>query len=159
MVAKSAIQTLKAEIAAYLYPQKCGVSIPGGAEMMSHLVQMYTEQNPQHVVVKLVAKNAFNSVSRRVFLEELNLQFPQLFPFFSQCYLHPVPLTTTLEGKPYSIVSKEGVQQGDPLGPFLFSLALQPILVKAREENPSVLYPSYLDDITLLGPISEVTVM
>ena len=70
LVAKSAIQTLKEEIAAYLAPHKYGVSIPGGAEMMYHLVQMYIEQNPQHVVVKLDAKNAFNteprSVSQRV---------------------------------------------------------------------------------------------
>ena len=91
LVAKSAIQTLKAEIAAYLAPHQYGVSIPGGAEMMSHLVQMYIEQNPQYVVVKLDAKNAFNTVSRGVFLEELNLYFPQLVPWslsvtYIQCH-------------------------------------------------------------------------
>ena len=74
LVAKSAIQTLKAEIAAYLAPHQYGVSIPGGADMMSHLVQMYIEQNPQHVVVKFDAKNSFNT-------EDLNLHFPQLVPF------------------------------------------------------------------------------
>ena len=68
-----------------------------------------------------------------------------------------MPLTTTLECKPYSIVSNEGVQQGDHLGPFLFSLALQPILVKARQKNDSVLSPFYLDDISILGPIGDVT--
>ena len=68
-----------------------------------------------------------------------------------------VPLTTTLDGKPYTIASKEGIQQEDPLGPFLFSLAIHPMLVQVRREFQSVLTPSYLDDITILGPISDVT--
>ena len=41
--------------------------------------------------------------------------------------------------------------------PFLFSLAIHPMLVQARLEFQSVLTPSYLDDITILGPISVVT--
>ena len=54
------------------------------------------------------------------------------------------------------ILSEEGVQQGDPLDPFLFSLALQPILISATAKHNTVLPPSYLDDDTMvLGPREE----
>ena len=118
LIAKLAIQSMKLEIAAYLAPHQYGVYVSGGAELMSHLVQMCLQQNPQHVAVKLDAKNAFNTVSCAVFLKELRQNFPQLVPFVSQCYRYSVPLTTMLDGKPYTIASKEDIQQGDPLAPF-----------------------------------------
>ena len=47
-----------------------------------------------------------------------------------------------------------GVQQGDPLGPFLFALALQPALKKAAEGGCVVL--AYLDDVHICGKPSDV---
>jgi len=47
-----------------------------------------------------------------------------------------------------------GVQQGDPLGPFLFALALQPALKKAAEKGAVVL--AYLDDVHICGKPSDV---
>ena len=47
-----------------------------------------------------------------------------------------------------------GVQQGDPLGPFMFALALQPALKKAAETGATVL--AYLDDVHICGKPSDV---
>ena len=66
-----------------------------------------------------------------------------------QCYAYESSL---LFGSQDIINSKEGVQQGDPLGPFLFSLAIND-LVKSCE-SPLNLW--YLDDGTLGGSVSEV---
>ena len=51
-----------------------------------------------------------------------------------------------------TIYSCCGVQQGDPLGPFGFALALHPIIEKVREKVPGLLINAwYLDDGTLCG--------
>ena len=50
-------------------------------------------------------------------------------------------------------MSQEGAQQGDPLGPLLFCLALHPLLLSLQSE----LIIGYIDDITVGGPKSVVT--
>ena len=88
----------------------------------------------------------------------------RLFPIFRSCShlfqsaikVQPSLLTTRIDQSTCYITSAEGVQQGDPLGPFLFSLALHPVLMKANRCNESTLTPAYLDDIIVLGPKCEV---
>ena len=58
-----------------------------------------------------------------------------------------------------TISSESGVQQGDPIGPLLFALALQPILQElfdGRSEKGLELVFSYLDDMILAGEQGEV---
>ena len=65
-----------------------------------------------------------------------------LYAFLWQVYRHPSNLYFNTD----IILSHNGVQQGDPLGPLLFSLTLHPIISKLK----SNLHLFYLDDGILL---------
>ena len=102
------------------------------------------------VLFKVDMKNAFNLVSRQSILEECTTFYPELLPWVSYCYgSHPLlwhPL-----GK---ITSECGVQQGDPQGPLLFSLALHKLVssIDADDECFGLLLQAwYIDDGVLAG--------
>jgi len=76
-------------------------------------------------------------------LNEVKDQLPELYPFLYQCYRDD----STLLYNETEILSSSGVQQGDPLGPALFSLILQPIILSLC----SKLNCWYLDDRILGG--------
>ena len=50
--------------------------------MLTHLVQLCLYQHPDWIALKLDAKNAFNTISRKSILSEVASHFPELFPFF-----------------------------------------------------------------------------
>ncbi|GJZ11706.1 ankyrin repeat-containing protein ITN1-like protein [Tanacetum coccineum] len=51
----------------------------------------------------------------------------------------------------HTLWSCQGVQQGDPLGPLLFSLDLHPLICKIRDSFSLCLHAWYLDDGTIVG--------
>ena len=44
------------------------------------------------------------------------------------------------------------MRQGDPCGPLVFALTIQPVLQSLQDNHPSVRVVAYLDDIVLQGP-------
>ena len=66
---------------------------------------------------------------------------PELLPYCHSAYANP----SVLYYGQYSIMSQEGPQQGDPLGPLLFCNTIHPQL----ESLGSVLRLGYMDDVTL----------
>ena len=92
-------------------------------------------------------KNAFNLVDRGVLLEEARLRCPSIAPWVEFCYARPARLYYD-----DSILwSCQGVQQGDPLGPLLFALALHPLILSINKICELTLQAWYLDDGTIIG--------
>eukprot|EP00731_Ephydatia_muelleri_P021902 Em0014g493a len=143
---------LKEKAASFFEPSQFGVACPNGAEKVIHGLRACIDKHwfdDDFGVLKIDMKNAFNLVSRQALLSECAKHFPELFPWVSWCYgQHPL-LWHSLG----CLTSESGVQQGDPLGPLLFSLVLN-ILVKAISTTCSNLlnHAWYMDDGVLAGP-------
>ncbi|GKD89364.1 putative reverse transcriptase domain-containing protein [Tanacetum coccineum] len=92
-------------------------------------------------------KNSFNLVDREVMLCEVHLRFPAISRWVEFCYSNP----TRLYCREHTLWSCQGVQQGDPFGPLLFSLVLHPLICKIRDSFSIYLHAWYLDDGTIVG--------
>ena len=127
----------------------------GGSEMLVHHVQRLLEENPEFGVLKTDISNAFNCVSRKHLLQEVAAHFSELYGHVKQMYGQSSPLLYFNGHSTCIIESQEGVQQGDPLGPALFSLAIHPIICKAQEKSTTTTVLAYLDDIFVVGPSDQ----
>ena len=91
--------------------------------------------------VKVDFRNAFNTVRRDSILEAVAKYLPELLPYATSTLSGP----SDLHFGSFTLQSEEGAQQGDPLGPLYFCLAIIELLKAMKSE----LVLAYLDDITL----------
>ena len=82
-------------------------------------------------------------------LKSVAAHVPEFYLFCYSAY----STASTLKLGDKIIMSQEGIQQGDPLGPLLFCLTVQPVLQAMSSE----LVISYMDDFTLGGTAGTVT--
>jgi hypothetical protein len=148
LASKCANTFAASRVADYLQPIQVGVGISGGCEAAVHAVRRFTQSMPtDHVIAKLDFTNAFNSLKRSRLLAAVQAKVPEILSYCLLAYGNPSHLRF---GKKI-VLSCEGVQQGDPLGP-LFCLAIHPLLTTLT----SKLRIGYLDDITLGGSKDSV---
>ena len=100
-------------------------------------------------MVKLDFSNAFNCLHRHDMLLAIRDRLPELYSYVFSSYSQP----TDLHYGPFTLNSSEGPQQGDPIGPLLFSNTIHPLLASLKSE----LIIGYLDDLTVAGFQTTVT--
>lgn len=142
---------IKPDLNDFFTPCQYGVGVQGGAETVVQGLRIFKPLHDGNTVVGIDFTNAFNSVDRHAIGNEVADHFPLLKTWFMLCYGKPSRLLVRGQAP---IESSRGVQQGDPLGPFFFSLALQPILEAVS--SPECCVMAYLDDVHLCGPPSVV---
>jgi hypothetical protein len=138
-------------------PAQLGVGVQGGGEVVVHGLQVAMEANPTWALCTVDWKNAFNACSRARMLQEVSVHFPALYPFVEACYAVDPVMVYGIQGdrgmELHTIMSSDGTQQGDPLGPLLFALLLHPVLRATMEAHPGLtMLPSFLDDTGIPGP-------
>lgn len=149
LVAKLCCHAVKDPMARYLQPQQVGFGSPLGCEAAIHATRAFVmREGSDNVLLKLDIRNAFNCVERDIMLAEVRDLIPAIFPFLQQCY--SIPSSLIYDGT--IIVSQVGAQQGDPLGPLIFSLAIH----KTISSLQSPLNIWYLDDGTIGGSPESV---
>ena len=99
--------------------------------------------------IKFDVRNAFNTMDRKSMAQAVQIHLTALTRYYFSAYGAPTPL---FFGE-WRIASQTGVQQGDPLGPLLFSLGL--FAARSRIEATK-LEGWYLDDGIVACPPSSV---
>jgi hypothetical protein len=113
-----------------------------------------TSLGSDFVILKVDLRNAFNCVSRTEILKLVQSKFPHLSRWVHWIYGGEAPF---LWFGSDVLRSKEGVQQGDPLGPLLFAMVIQSLVDAIRAKCPNLeLNKWYLDDGVLAGPEADV---
>jgi len=149
LVSKCANAFALTRITDHLSPRQVGVGIRGGCEAAVHSGRRFLQFAQQDsVLVKLDFENAFNSMRRDQMLLALYDALPELA---SYCHLAYGEASVLKFGN-FSLLSQMGPQQGDPLGPLLFCLPLQPVLMKLASDMTL----GYMDDLSLGGEESVV---
>jgi hypothetical protein len=129
-----------------------GVGLPNGADAIIHATQSVVDalgHSSSFGLLQIDFTNAFNLVSRQVFLEEVRAHLPELAAWAEVNYSHQAHLFAG--GRHFW--SCQGPQQGDPCGPLFFSLAHFRLVKHIDAElGELLLHCWYLDDGVFIGP-------
>ena len=135
---------------ASLAPPQVGVGVPGAAEAaamtMQALASKLRSASPW-VALQVDFSNAFNCVHRPHLLHQGMVRVPAAYNYLRFAYGR----TTRLFCGQEVILSRCGTQQGCPMGPLGFALALQPIAESLQQTGGLVWSTWYLDDGLLVG--------
>jgi hypothetical protein len=127
-----------------LHSHQLGVKLPGATELIAMSIQGFVDHHQQDndwCILQVDMRNAFNTLDRQRLLEACAEPIAEFLPWVFTCYGQPSPLFL---GSSSTITSAQGVQQGDPLGPLLFSLTLQSVITSLPDDLPCNAW--YLDD-------------
>ena len=132
LTSKVAVDLITERAREIFEPLQLGVKTPNGCEAIVHAARQWFSRNcsdPGKVDISVDVSNAFKTIHRAAVLRAVRVHFPSLSPWVDCCYRRKSTLYTgSATGHPQC----QGVQQGDPLGPVLFALAVHPAIVEAR---------------------------
>lgn len=140
-----------------LAPYQLGVRSPGGVEPIVHMLNNVADGTSTKFrnVLSLDFKNAFNTIKRRTLSASLLKHAPDFWKLAQWTYNESAALLL-YDGT--LIRSTEGVRQGDPLGPFFFSVAIRNTLDALLEGlqnklgyGTHVALMAYLDDVYIFS--------
>ncbi|XP_021989397.1 uncharacterized protein LOC110885960 [Helianthus annuus] len=132
LVSKVAMKKVGKEAVKYLGDYQFGVGVPNGAEAVLHSANRFLNSfhsDGSLAMLTVDFSNAFNLVDCSVLLREVHRHCPSIFPWVQFLYAQPARLYVGND----RIGAFTGVQQGDPLGPLLFALALHPLVLQVAK--------------------------
>ena len=132
-----------------LPPHQLGFGVSQGAECVVHAARIFVNNlAPHQSLVNVDFRNAFNCMRRDKVMAAVEEFLPSLLPFIHSAYSS----LSKLLWEDAEVISAEGVQQGDPIGPLLFCLTIHKMVLQLQ----SALNIWYLDDGTLGGSQEEL---
>ncbi|TIA94353.1 hypothetical protein E3P96_04148, partial [Wallemia ichthyophaga] len=137
-----------------LHPYQLGVGTSGGVEpiVLASQLQVDKDEGQYKYMISLDFRNAFNTIDRKVLASTTFKHLQPITKAVKWAYNQPSSLLVNGDDTQASLQSSQGVRQGDPLGPLLFSLAVKDTLQDLQKilgDRAMVL--AYLDDVYLFA--------
>ena len=151
LVAKSMARHFAKEVESVCAPFQFALSTRAGTDCVGHAVRAMTDAHSTSTVLSLDGIGAYDHVFRSAMLSKLHSEprLHGLLPFVRAMYSDPSRYSwRDAAGTQHVILQCEGGEQGDPLMPLLFSLAIHDALAETKDalENGEELL-AFLDDI------------
>ena len=130
--------------------------VEGGVHTMNHMWKsLEAEEGVGFLLVD--ARNAFNEMNREHMLWVIRHEWPQGARFAFNCYrFWATLLVRGKNGQGTTLLSKEGVTQGDPLAMIAYGIGLLP-LIRHQKQFVSTLHQSwYADDASAAGKLELI---
>ncbi len=157
LVGKVVTHLTEREAAQFCGHRQLGIGTKGGCEILASSFGKflrYVNSNEDICLLKIDFQNAFNMCNRQQFLDFINNEYPQLYPF-AVSMLAEESYLKCANGA--SIKSSGGFQQGCPTSPMFFSLFLEYFLSLHADKLSSLEFDAfYLDDGTVGGSVGSV---
>ena len=158
LAATYVLELLMDKVASLLKSIQYGVGVPGGAERAPHFINFLIHLYQNTLIITTDFKNAYNSRSRATIARTLYNQdkTQAAWRIFDFAYSLPSTLLVydTQGHLVDSIISQQGVRQGDPLSSLFYSLSAQPIYEKSIQ-NTGAEGVADIDDFNIIGPAKQ----
>ena len=136
-------------------PFQFALSTRAGTDCVGHAIRVMTDLDPRATVLSVDGVGAYDHVLRSSMLGKL-MEVPQLrplIPFVRSTHAHPTNYEwEDQHGTRHQVWQHEGGEQGDPLMPLLFCLAVHNALTDIQEQlRPGEYVFAFLDDIYVVS--------
>lgn len=151
------------DLSANLAPFQLGVGSPGGVEPIVEAVHQAVDratialaadpdtQPLQSWLCLLDLSNAFNNIDRSAISQGVAERIPAFYKLMDWMYGKPSALLLRGQNQLRTFSSTQGVRQGDPMGPLLFSMGIASKLTALGDSDLVKQLLAYLDDVTTLS--------
>ena len=103
------------------------------------------------------ARNGFNEMGRKAALWTVRHRWATASRFCFNCYRHAAQLIVRRPGDDcITLLSQDGVTQGDPLARIIYGLAMSPLADQLQKAVPRLVQPWYADDAAMGGDAFQV---
>ena len=117
---------------------------------------IFSEENTEAVLL-IKARNAFNSINRKVMPHNMKFLCPLVSTYISNCYAEPARLFIFGGSE---ILSKEETTRGDPTWIGTFALGILPMLRSLLDfdltSDPQTRVVAFADDLTVAGKLADI---
>ena len=153
IIDKAILTMLKSDILSVTGYQQLCADLESGGKVAVHAVVDLFEEDATHGFIQIDTSNAFNSINRTLFLNNVKILCTGLATYIKSCYMKPSRLFIT-GGK--EVLSNEGPTQGDPIVMAMYGLDLMLLLTSIISNNTGKLINvAFADDLTSVGKIHE----